>query len=217
MSVEVLEQAARMADAAVSSLPSVWATVHGEHSAAIAILGMMHKGEGKVSPTRFHNSVHNTASGYASIATANELPSTTLTGGGEIVPSAFIEAACLLEDQQRNVALVLADEPLQFPFERADAPHGLALAWVLSGQREGAFACIRDIQREKAEPLSQSSYFGSLHVSAALPLLEAIVKERAGNVALEFTADDTGSVWRAELEILAPFPGSHASACTGRF
>ena len=52
---------------------------------------MMLRGEGKLSPTHFHNSIHNTASGYASIATGNGAPSTTLSGGAELVASSFLD------------------------------------------------------------------------------------------------------------------------------
>ena len=83
MSVEVLRQATAQAGCDPSGVRSVWATAHGEHTPAIKLLEMMKRGEGKLSPTHFHNSVHNTASGYASIATENRAPSTTLTGGSE--------------------------------------------------------------------------------------------------------------------------------------
>ena len=64
MGVEVLQQAMSQGGRDSTNTPSVWATAHGEHETALAILGMMQRGEGKLSPTQFHNSVHNTASGY---------------------------------------------------------------------------------------------------------------------------------------------------------
>ncbi len=61
------------------------------------MLEMMNQGTGKLSPTRFHNSVYNTASGYVSIATGNRSPSTTLTGGADLVGCALAEALCQVE------------------------------------------------------------------------------------------------------------------------
>ena len=202
MGIEVLQQAVAMGKADLKAIPSVWATAHGEHSAAIALLGMMQRGEGKLSPTKFHNSVHNTASGYASISSGNCAPSTTLTGGAELVASTFVEAACMLETQGRDIAVVLADEPLLPPFDRSDASTALALGFLLSPHAAGAFAVLSDIRRNAVSPLKHHRHFGSLHVSAALPLIEQIVNRRAGTVALEFEGNGRGAVWCLDLEIL---------------
>ena len=64
---------------------------------------MMHEGEGKLSPTKFHNSVYNTASGYASIACGNHAPSSTISGGPEIVGIGLLEASGLLAEGARHV------------------------------------------------------------------------------------------------------------------
>jgi len=206
MGIEVLQQAAAMGSADLKAIPSVWATAHGEHSAAIALLGMMQRGEGKLSPTKFHNSVHNTASGYASISSGNRAPSTTLTGGGELVASTFLEAACMLEAQGRDIAVVLADEPLLPPFDRKHASTALAIGLLLSSRADGALAVLSNIRRDAVSPLKHHDPFGSLHVSAALPLIEKIVTARAGTVALEFEGDGRGGVWCLDLEILKRYP-----------
>lgn len=208
MGIEVMQQAVSMGGGDLSTLASVWATAHGEHSAAIALLAMMQRGEGKLSPTKFHNSVHNTASGYASIASANCEPSTTLTGGSELVVSAFVEALCMLESLDRDLVLVLADEPLRPPFERDDAQAGLAVALLLSPRAEGALARLSEIRRDAVSPLKLHDRFGRLHVSAALPLVEDIVAYRPGPVALEFEGDASGAVWCLDLEILERFPST---------
>src|SRR5262249_35016786 len=117
MAIDALEEAARAAGCDLGHVPTVWASVHGEHEASVALLAMMHQGDGKLSPTRFHNCVYNTASGYASIAAGNRAPSTTLSGGRELVASALLEALCMLEAEAREVAVVLADEPLRPPFD----------------------------------------------------------------------------------------------------
>lgn len=206
MSIEVMQQAVAMGQADLATIPSVWATAHGEHSAAISLLAMMQRGEGKLSPTKFHNSVHNASSGYASIASGNCALSTTLTGGAELVASALTEAICLMESLDRSVVLVLADEPLLPPFERADATTGLALAFLLSPRTEGAFAVLGDLRRESLPPLEHDDLFGRLHVSAALPLIERIVNGSSGTLALDFESDAHQAVWCLDLKILESFP-----------
>ena len=202
MSVEVFEQATSQAGCDVSTLPSVWATSHGEHSTAIKILSMMQRGTGKLSPTQFHNSVHNTAGGYASIATHNSAASTTLTGGRELVASTFLEALCHLEGSCEEVVVVLADEPLLAPFELAGASAPLALSFCLSSSSEGARAVLTGLRRDAVAPLKQPDRFGRLYIAAALPLLERIVHRRPGTVALELEGEPPGPVGCIDLEFV---------------
>jgi hypothetical protein len=201
MAVEVFQQATRQADRDPASIPTVWATAHGEHTAAIKLLEMMQRGEGRLSPTHFHNSVHNTAGGYASIATGNVAPSTTLTGGSELVASALLEAWCLLESSGRDVALVLADEALQSPFERTDARTPLAIALLLSQQPEHTLGMLTEFRRAAIAPVPDHERFGRLHVSAALPLIEHIVRGQPGSVALALTPEAPGPVWCVDVQL----------------
>ena len=208
MGVEALQQAAAMSGANLGEIGSIWATAHGEHATAIALLRMMHRGQGKLSPTHFHNSVHNTASGYASIAAENKLPSTTLTGGAELVASTLLEAATWLNAFDRDVAVVLADEPLMAPFEHADTEVPLALSLLLSPREEGAIARLGDVRRDRVAPVKLHDRFGRLHVAAALPLVERIVTGEPGTVGLELEEPGPrpGPGWCVDLDVLGPCP-----------
>jgi len=202
MAVEVLQQATTEAGCDVATLPSVWATSNGEHTTAIKILGMMRRSEGKLSPTHFHNSVHNAASGYASIATGNGTPSTTLTGGAELVASSFLEAICHLGASAEDVVVVLADEPLLPPFDRAGGTSPLALAFCLSSRPEGASGILSGLRRDAVAPVKHHDRFGRLYVAAALPLLERIVLRRPGTVGLELVGESAGPVSCVDLELI---------------
>jgi hypothetical protein len=201
MACEALQQAVEGAGASPERTPSIWVTVHGEHETAVAILDMMRRGEGRVSPTRFHNSVHNTPSGYASIATGNRQPSTTLTGGSEVLASALLEAICQLEAGASDVALVLADEPLRPPFDARGALAPLAVAFGLSSRAAGARAALAGLRRDAVSPVKRREPFGALYVAAALPLLERAVLGRPGTVALELEGGADGPVWCVDLEL----------------
>jgi hypothetical protein len=202
MSVEVFQQAAEQAGRQPSTLQTVWANAHGEHTPAIKLLGMMHVGEGKLSPTQFHNSVHNTAGGYASIATTNPSASTTVSGGRELVASALIEAWCLLEASQRDVALVLADEPLLPPFDFGEVQLPLALALLLSPEPAGALATLTDIRRDTLARGVSHPRYPNLFVSAGLRLIEQIVTQQSGTVPLELedAVDENQAAWCVDLE-----------------
>src|SRR5207244_12885519 len=69
--------------------------------------------ERSVSPFRFHNSVHNTASGYLSIAHENRCPATSLAAGWQTAAMAMLEARALMADRGGDVLVVVAEVALR--------------------------------------------------------------------------------------------------------
>jgi len=62
-----------------------------------------------VSPTDFHNSVHNAAAGYWSIAVGAKLPSTSLAAHDASFAAGLTEAAALVQGDELNTLLVVYD------------------------------------------------------------------------------------------------------------
>jgi len=185
ISIEAFDQAATRAGLDPAAIPTIWATAHGEHGTAIKLLKMMLRGEGKLSPTHFHNSVHNTPSAYASISGGNDCASTTLTGGPELVASSILEAFCHLDSGTPEIALVLGDEPLHEPFERGDMQAALALAFCFSSERTPGSLELSNLRRDAISAIKPHERLGGLHVSAGLPLLEHAVARKPATVPLE--------------------------------
>lgn len=204
MSVEVFEQALSASSIDSATIPSIWATAHGEHDTAIKLLKMMRRGDGKLSPTHFHNSVHNTPSGYASIAASNGTASTTLTGGPGLVSSSLLEAFCLLDAGASEVVVVLADEPLKAPFDREDMQTPLALAFYLSSEPEGSSVRLVGLRRETIPAVEPHPRLGGFFVSAGLPLLERAASRQPGTIALEVECEGRAqeTTWCLDLELL---------------
>jgi hypothetical protein len=195
MAVEALGQAAAQAEADPATAASVWATVHGEIKIAVDLLGMMNEGEGKLSPTKFHNSVYNTASGYFTMACGNRAPATTLSGGSEIVAMALLEAAGMLAEGAGEVMLVLADEPYPEPFEYASPVAPLALALCLRSSPVGAVAEVGLPIRDGVPAYAPPVEFEPAYIAGALPLLDCIRAARTARVAIEIHEDKAGRVW----------------------
>ncbi|MCA9694789.1 MAG: beta-ketoacyl synthase chain length factor, partial [Myxococcales bacterium] len=63
-------------------------------------------------PTRFHNSVHNTAAGYLSIVTANRGVHTAIAAGRETAAMAVLEAACMVAAGLGPVLTIIVEEAL---------------------------------------------------------------------------------------------------------
>ena len=86
--------------------------------------------ERDVSPTRFHNSVHNAPAGYWSIATGARGPSTSLCAHESSFAAGLLEAAIQAHAEATRVLLIAYDLPHPFPLSAVapvSAPFGVAL------------------------------------------------------------------------------------------
>jgi hypothetical protein len=68
-----------------------------------------------VSPTRFHNSVHNAAAGYWSIATRSRAPSTSLCCYDASTAAGLLDAVSQIAVDSHPVALIVYDHPYPEP------------------------------------------------------------------------------------------------------
>jgi len=199
MAIEVFSQAADSAGTDVSQVKSVWALVFGEIHTAVTLMNMMHEGEGKLSPTRFHNSVYNTASGYASIATHNQAPSTTISGGPEIIGMGLLEAIGMIDEHGGDVIAVWADEPPPIPFALHHAAEPLALAIHLSAEPGDALARLGGLRREPSPDDTPSHEPANLYSEAALPLFEHITSHTPGSIRIEQPRAPGAPTWSIDV------------------
>lgn len=116
LAIAVASEAIAHAGLAADLTPSVFASSGGDGATITAILGILASAEREVSPTRFHNSVHNAPSGYWSIATHAEEPSTSVCAYDWSFAAGLLEAAAQATMENRPVLLVAYDlcypEPL---------------------------------------------------------------------------------------------------------
>ena len=83
-----------------------------------------------VSPTQFHNSVHNAAAGYWSIATASQEPITCIACQDFTWPAALLTAMAEVATHQEAVLLCVYDHPMPVPLDakrKLLAPFGVAV------------------------------------------------------------------------------------------
>jgi hypothetical protein len=153
-----------------------------------------------VSPTDFHNSVHNAASGYWSIATRGRLPSTTLCAYDASFAAGLIDAATMVMAEDLDTLLVAYDVPgPPILDERRHFVCAAGSALVLSADGEGAARLTLTIQPGRAtaldDPALEALRLGNPALRA-LPLLQLLARRRAGTVFLEAPA---GAVLRIDV------------------
>ncbi|MGB1016235.1 MAG: beta-ketoacyl synthase chain length factor [Nannocystaceae bacterium] len=136
MAVATFAEARAKAGSDGSQIPVIFGSVYGEIATTYELLRQLGEGPGAaLSPTKFHNSVHNTAPGYLSIACQNRNINTAITAGWSTLAMGMVEAAALLQTRADipEVALVVAEEAMPEELAQAGATYdSLAVALVVA-------------------------------------------------------------------------------------
>jgi len=150
--------------------------------------------ERPVSPTRFHNSVHNVAAGYWSIASGARAASTSLSCHDASLAAGLLEAAGQIAVEGIPVALIAYDQPYPEPLHSTRpvaAIFGVAL--VLAPARTGRALAALDVEfvsrgagATRMDDAALEALRSGVPAARSLPLLAALASGRAGTVVLEF-------------------------------
>ncbi|MBK8168789.1 MAG: beta-ketoacyl synthase chain length factor [Sandaracinaceae bacterium] len=120
---------------ATEGMPVVFGSAAGEIQIAIDQLEMMRSADGIVSPARFRNSVHNTATGIRAITTGYRGFTTALAAGSLTTAMTLVEVAGLLASGEERVLAIVADESLPAPLDQFASHEALGVAFVCERRR----------------------------------------------------------------------------------
>lgn len=109
LAAEVAGQAVAMSGRPADDLACVFASSHGDQGITDYMCATLATAPAELSPTRFHNSVHNAPVGYWTIATGCHAPSTAVCAHHESFGAGLLEAAALVATEQRPVLLACSD------------------------------------------------------------------------------------------------------------
>jgi hypothetical protein len=133
LALEVAAAASAHAGHDVTGLASVFTSAHGDLPTTDALCTSLAADPLLLSPTRFHHSVHNAASGYWAIAAGSRAPSTALSAYTHSYAAGLLEAISQCTAEQRPVLLVAYDTQACGALASVNTSQGLlALALVLS-------------------------------------------------------------------------------------
>jgi hypothetical protein len=144
-----------------------------------------------ISPTDFHNSVHNAASGYWSIAAQCMRPTTTLAAFDASFVAGLLEAVALVRDLNAEVLLVAYDAVAPSPlFAKRPLNVAASVALVLA-PADDTSAQRLSVELGDGEETPSAGVLEPLRLGnpalRALPLLELIARGRAGDVLMRAT------------------------------
>ncbi len=174
-------------------LPSVFTSSSGDGDNCDAICRSL-ADDRLISPTRFHNSVHNAPSGYWGIASHSMAPSTSLCAYDDSFAAGLDDALTQLAGGIEAIVLVAYDAPYPEPLHAArPTPDTFGIALVLT-RAPGPRAVARIEMRATAvaDPHRNAMHIASLErvrsaipAARALPLLAAIATGDERTIVLE--------------------------------
>jgi Beta-ketoacyl synthase, N-terminal domain len=176
---------------------TVFASSGGDGDTIHEILNVLASPDRELSPTRFHNSVHNTAAGYWSIATGSRAASSSLCCHDDSFAAGLLEAAVQAVAAQHAVGLITYDVQYPAPLsEVRSISAAFAVALVLSpAPTAAALACVELELRPGADAPSTlaSRELEMLRrntpAARSLPLLAALARRAEAGVTLNYLDD----------------------------
>jgi Beta-ketoacyl synthase, N-terminal domain len=192
--VRIAFQAAEDAIRGISLAPAQLATVFASSDADLNIIHRISTALTQtprlVSPTDFHNSVHNAAAGYWSIAVGARAPSSTISAYDFSFAAGLEEACNLVRIDGFDTLLVAFDLPPPQPLF-AKRPIGCVAAVALILTYARTTNSLARLQCAHGQEQTSASFTPALDelrrsnpATAALPLFELLAQRRSGRVVL---------------------------------
>ncbi len=198
LALEVADAALRSSGLGAASMPSVFTSAHGDLAVNDYMCRTLATTPQLISPTKFHNSVHNAAAGYWTIGTDCHEASTSLSAFDRSFAAGLLEAATQCEADDRVVLLVASDvESVGALSSVTDSRGLLACAMVLAPSPSARTVATFDwtlVAGPSQPPQARSSAGRSLAgnaMSPAVPFFEALATESGDDIGLPLSASLT--------------------------
>jgi Beta-ketoacyl synthase, N-terminal domain len=200
-------EASSRAGANPAELPTVFSSSGGDGSNCHEICQTLATGDRQLSPTRFHNSVHNAASGYWSIAVGATPASSVLCAYDATFGAALLEALTQIVVDRAPVLLVAYDSGYPEPLHGVrPIPDAFGVAMVLapvSAHMSAPAAHASSDAREAPAPFIISAALtdasadlmadaqlevlrATIPAARCLPLLSKLARQEHGRVVIDY-------------------------------
>jgi len=196
LALAVADEAAPSADGKRPALATIFASSAGDSRTLHEILQVLASPERDVSPTRFHNSVHNAPAGYWHIASGCHEASTSISCYDGSFAAGLLEAAAQIATEGQPLLLVAYDLPFPAPLDLV-RPIGSSFGAALHLTAEATPRSLvqLDVQLVRSvepptrmeEPALEHLRIGN-PAARSLPLLKLVAEACSGIVHLEYTS-----------------------------
>ncbi|HET8818367.1 MAG TPA: beta-ketoacyl synthase chain length factor [Xanthomonadaceae bacterium] len=198
IALEVAQAACVAAGRDPATLPSVFASTHGDLAITDYMCGTLAGSPADISPIRFHNSVHNAAAGYWTIGTGCQQPATAISAYRATFAQGLLEALSQLATGNDAVLLVAYDTAARGPLgsqARSAGLLGAALVLARDGARPRLHASLGPGEPAPVDgPLARHAQENAM--APMLPLFDAL----AAGARTASLAAGSGRVLRVEFD-----------------
>jgi len=175
-----------------AGIATVFASSSADGDTCHAICESLAGPERLISPTRFHNSVHNAPAGYWSIATRSMAPSTSVCGHDASFGAGLLEACALVHALGEAVLLLAYDAPYPQPL-RAKRPvadaFGAALVLAPAAAGRGLARLELELSAQAPSRLGDTALEAlrrGIPTARCLPLLSLLARAEPGTAVLDY-------------------------------
>ena len=196
VSLAVAQEAVAASGLAASALPSVFSSSNGDAMNCHEICSALASNDRLISPTRFHNSVHNAASGYWSISSGAMASSSVLCARDASFAAGLLEAMTQVVVQGTPVLLVAYDTDYPEPMHSVRPVQdsfgvGLVLAPQRSERSQACWvldpaSCFTDSAADALDDVALEQLRSNIPAARCLPLLQSVAIQSSGEVVLAY-------------------------------
>ena len=185
-------EAATHAGADVGTLATVFSASGADGHNCHALCEQLATDDRQISPTRFHNSVHNAAAGYWGIATKSMAPCQVLCAFDASFGAGLLDAlGQVIVDQQPTLLIAYDSEYPEPLHSKRDTPDCAGVALLLTPQKTArSLAQITVHPGTDAAQTMAASELEALRTSIpalrSLPLLQMLARGESGSVCLDY-------------------------------
>jgi hypothetical protein len=170
---------------------AVFSASDGDHEVIDRICMALALPEHPVSPTNFHNSVHNAAAGYWAIAANAVLGSISISACDESFSAGLLEAMAIVEVKKNTVLLVSYDYPPCQPLSKLrDVKNAFAVAMIISPEETPDSVAVLEIELADSNAYTRSrnpeleALRADNPAARSIPLLILLARNIAGDISL---------------------------------
>ncbi len=185
-------EAAAHADADIATLATVFAASGADGHNCHALCEQLASDDRQISPTRFHNSVHNATAGYWGIATQSQAPCQVICAYDASFGAGLLDALAQVVVDRQPTLLIAYDSEYPEPLHsKRPLPDVAGIALLLMSERSTRSLAQVAISLDDSAPEAMSdSALEALRATVpalrGLPLLHLLACGEAGSISLDY-------------------------------
>ncbi len=185
-------EAAAHAGADIATLATVFAASGADGHNCHALCEQLASDDRQISPTRFHNSVHNAAAGYWGIATQSQAPCQVICAYDASFGAGLLDALGQVVVDRQPTLLIAYDSEYPEPLHsKRPLPDVAGIALLLTPERSANSLARMAVSLDGSVPTTMAenaleALRAAVPALRGLPLLDLLARGEAGSISLDY-------------------------------